>query len=63
MEIKKLYDASVLTKEEMKAEKAYFYPIVTNKISTGTSYAKLVNEGECLADNRYEYTDKVITLK
>ncbi len=27
------------------------------------SYAKLVYEGECLADNRYEYTDKVITLK
>lgn len=27
------------------------------------SYAKLVYEGECLADNQYEYTDKVITLK
>ncbi len=27
------------------------------------SYAKLVYEGECLADNLYEYTDKVITLK
>ena len=26
-------------------------------------YAKLVYEGECLADNQYEYTDKVITLK
>ena len=27
------------------------------------SYAELVYEGECLADNQYEYTDKVITLK
>ena len=27
------------------------------------SYAKLVYEGECLADNQYEYTDEVITLK
>ena len=27
------------------------------------SYAKLVYEGKCLADNQYEYTDKVITLK
>lgn len=27
------------------------------------SYAKIVYEGECLADNQYEYTDKVITLK
>ena len=27
------------------------------------SYSKLVYEGECLADNQYEYTDKVITLK
>ena len=27
------------------------------------SYAKLVYEGECLADNQYEYADKVITLK
>ena len=27
------------------------------------SYTKLVYEGECLADNQYEYTDKVITLK
>ena len=27
------------------------------------SYAKLVYEGECLADNQYEYTDKVLTLK
>lgn len=27
------------------------------------SYAKLVYEGECLAENQYEYTDKVITLK
>lgn len=27
------------------------------------SYAKLIYEGECLADNQYEYTDKVITLK
>lgn len=27
------------------------------------SYAKLVYEGECLADNQYEFTDKVITLK
>lgn len=27
------------------------------------NYAKLVYEGECLADNQYEYTDKVITLK
>ena len=27
------------------------------------SYAKLVYEGESLADNQYEYTDKVITLK
>ena len=27
------------------------------------SYAKLVYEGECLADNQYDYTDKVITLK
>ena len=27
------------------------------------SYAKLVYAGECLADNQYEYTDKVITLK
>lgn len=27
------------------------------------TYSKLVYEGECLADNQYEYTDKVITLK
>ena len=27
------------------------------------SYAELVYEGECLADNQYEYKDKVITLK
>ena len=27
------------------------------------SYAKLVYEGKCLADNQYEYTDEVITLK
>jgi len=27
------------------------------------SYAKIVYEGECLADNQYKYTDKVITLK
>lgn len=27
------------------------------------SYAELVYEGECLADNQYEYTDKVIILK
>ena len=27
------------------------------------SYAELVYEGECLADNQYEYTDEVITLK
>lgn len=27
------------------------------------SYAELVHEGECLADNQYEYKDKVITLK
>ena len=27
------------------------------------SYAKLVYEGECLADNQYEYTNKGITLK
>lgn len=27
------------------------------------SYSELVYEGECLADNQYEYTDKVITLK
>ena len=27
------------------------------------SHAELVYEGECLADNQYEYTDKVITLK
>lgn len=27
------------------------------------SYAELVYERECLADNQYEYTDKVITLK
>ena len=26
------------------------------------SYAKLVYEGECLADNQYEYTDKVTTV-
>lgn len=33
----------------------------SNKLKV--TYAKLVYEGECLADNRYEYTDKVITLK
>lgn len=27
------------------------------------TYSKLVYEGECLADNQYEYKDKVITLK
>lgn len=27
------------------------------------TYSKLVYEGECLADNQYEYRDKVITLK
>ena len=35
--------------------------ISNNRIKV--SYAKLVYEGECLADNQYEYTDKVITLK
>lgn len=33
----------------------------TNKLKV--TYSKLVYEGECLADNQYEYTDKVITLK
>ena len=35
----------------------------TSKNRLKVSYAKLVYEGECLADNQYEYTDKVITLK
>ena len=35
--------------------------ISNNRIKV--SNAKLVYEGECLADNQYEYTDKVITLK
>lgn len=35
--------------------------ISNNRIKV--SYAKLVYEGECLADNQYEYTDEVITLK
>ena len=33
----------------------------SNKLKV--TYSKLVYEGECLADNQYEYTDKVITLK
>lgn len=33
----------------------------SNKLKV--TYSKLVYEGECLADNRYEYRDKVITLK
>lgn len=33
----------------------------SNKLKV--TYSKLVYEGECLADNLYEYTDKVITLK
>lgn len=33
----------------------------SNKLKV--TYSKLVYEGECLADNQYEYRDKVITLK
>lgn len=33
----------------------------SNKLKV--TYSKLVYEGECLADNQYEYKDKVITLK
>lgn len=33
----------------------------SNKLKV--TYSKLVYEGECLADNQYEYTDKVIILK
>ena len=33
----------------------------SNKLKV--TYSKLIYEGECLADNRYEYRDKVITLK
>lgn len=33
----------------------------SNKLKV--TYSKLVYEGECLADNKYEYKDKVITLK
>lgn len=33
----------------------------SNKLKV--TYSKLVYKGECLADNQYEYTDKVITLK
>ncbi len=33
----------------------------SNKLKV--TYSKLVYEGECLADNQYEYTDKIITLK
>lgn len=35
--------------------------IGSNKLKV--TYSKLVYEGECLADNQYEYRDKVITLK
>ena len=35
--------------------------ISNNRVNV--SYAKLVYEGKCLADNQYEYTDEVITLK
>ncbi|MDD6493580.1 MAG: hypothetical protein PUF55_02850 [Bacteroidales bacterium] len=63
MEIKKHYDAGVLTKEEMEAEKACASADFISNNRVKVSYAKLVYEGECLANNRYEYTDKVITLK
>lgn len=33
----------------------------SNKLKV--TYSKLVYEGECLADNQYEYRDKIITLK
>lgn len=33
----------------------------SNKLKV--TYSKLVYDGECLADNQYEYRDKVITLK
>ena len=33
----------------------------SNKLKV--TYSKLIYEGECLADNQYEYKDKVITLK
>lgn len=33
----------------------------SNKLKV--TYSKLVYEGECLADNQYEYKDKIITLK
>lgn len=33
----------------------------SNKLKV--TYSRLVYEGECLADNQYEYRDKVITLK
>ena len=33
----------------------------SNKLKV--TYSKLIYEGECLADNQYEYRDKVITLK
>lgn len=33
----------------------------TNKLKV--TYSKLVYEGDCLANNQYEYTDKVVTLK
>lgn len=33
----------------------------SNKLKV--TYSELVYEGECLADNQYEYTDKTITLK
>ena len=35
--------------------------VSSNKLKV--TYSKLVYEGECLADNQYEYKDKVITLK